>query len=113
MAVTVDENLLIAAGVGVFIPLFIFFIKLIIKFQELNSKLGQLCGHMDDNKKTIADVMDMKGDIREIYYRLDNIERSISRHNNGASHGGSPDMGYRKRDWNIDRENRGGDDDKR
>lgn len=74
MPVSIDENILLGAGVAVFIPIFVFFIKLIIEIGNIKGRIETMCNNIEEHKKSLTDVNSIKTDLKLIDLRLDNIE---------------------------------------
>lgn len=77
MAIPLDENVLIFAAAGIFIPLFIFFIKLIIEIGVVKGKIDNLSIQSVDTKKAIDAIIECQSDIRILKIRMDNLEREV------------------------------------
>ena len=91
MVVSLDENLLLGASVAIFVPLFIFFVKLIIEIGGIKNSLQSMNDQIDDYKQTAGYVNDVRYDIRDIKRRLSEMESDF-RHSKGTgtSERGSP-----------------------
>lgn len=77
MAISIDENVLIFVAAGIFIPLFVFFIKLIIEIGVIKGKIDSLNANQIDTKKSIDAIAEIQSDIRILRIRVDNLERDI------------------------------------
>lgn len=75
MAITLDENVLIFVAGGVFIPLFVFLIKLIIEVGTIKGKIDTLTSSHVDTKRAIDAIVECQSDIRILKIRVDNLER--------------------------------------
>ena len=93
MAVPLDENLLLGVAGLIFVPLFIFFVKLLIEIGGIKNRLEYMYTSMEEYKNTISYVNDVRYDIRDIKRRIDQIERDLRRTGSGGlgvTGGGSP-----------------------
>lgn len=77
MAVSIDENILLGSAVAIFIPLFVFLVKLIIEVGNIKGRIETMCNNIEEHKKNVSDINSMKSDIRLIDMRLDNIENEL------------------------------------
>ena len=84
MGITIDENILLGAAAVIFVPLFVFFIKLIIEMGAIKGRLEAMCGNIQEHKKAVDEMIKVQSDINLIKLRLDNIENQM------RTKGGSP-----------------------
>ena len=77
MAVSIDENILLGCAVAIFIPLFVFLVKLIIEVGNVKGRIETMCTNIEDYKKTVGDMNSVKTDLRLIDMRLTSIENEI------------------------------------
>lgn len=61
----------------IFIPLFIFLIKMIITVGKIETRLDSLCQKITDVKSQTGDVVEMQSDIRILKLRTDNMEEEV------------------------------------
>ena len=75
--VFIDENILLGSAVAIFIPLFVFLVKLIIEVGNIKGKIEAMCDNIEEHKKSVSDMNTVKTDLKLINMRLDNIENEI------------------------------------
>lgn len=77
MGIQIDETILFGAAIAIFIPLFVFFVKLIIEIGNIKGKLEAMCNNIEEHKKALDNTNQMHTDLRLINLRLDNIESEL------------------------------------
>lgn len=77
MVVSIDENILLGAAVAVFIPLFVFLIKLIIEVGNIKGKIDAMCMNIEEHKRSVSDMNSIKTELKLIDMRLDNIDQEL------------------------------------
>lgn len=77
MVVPIDENILLGAAVAIFIPLFVFLVKLIIEVGNIKGKIETMCDNITKHEKSVSDMIAVKTDLRLIEMRLNNIENEM------------------------------------
>lgn len=75
MPIPIDENILIAAAGLIFVPLFIFFIKLIIEIGNMKIEQKSVQAQLSDQSKSLQLLNDVISEIKMVKLRLDNMER--------------------------------------
>lgn len=75
--VFIDENILLGSAVAIFIPLFVFLVKLIIEVGNIKGKIDAMCLNIEDHKRSVSDMNTVKTDLRLIDMRLNNIEQEL------------------------------------
>lgn len=78
MTVPIDESLLLGFMGMIFIPLFIFLIKMIITVGKIESRLDNLCQRFIEMKGERDNIVELQSDIRILKLRLDGMEEDIS-----------------------------------
>lgn len=87
MAISIDENILMGAAAVIFVPLFVFFIKLIMQMATIQSQIQAMNASINEHKQAVTEFNRMLSDMRIIKLRLDNIEDQLN-----IRHKGSPDL---------------------
>lgn len=75
--VEIPETYLIALGGMVFIPLFIFLMKMIMEQSNTRSKLDLLDRHLEETKDYPSNMTSFRADVAYIKDRLTRIEEDI------------------------------------
>ena len=88
MAIEIDENILMGAAAVIFVPLFVFFIKLIIQMGTIQGKIDSMNATIAEHKTAVTDLNEMLYEMKVIKHRLDRIESQLS----SNTHRGSPDI---------------------
>ncbi len=92
MAVQIDENILMAATALIFVPLFIFFIKLIIQMGTIQSKIETINEIVHEHKTAINELGEVLTEIRMVKMRLDHIEQQRQQQQGSNQHKGGPNI---------------------
>jgi uncharacterized protein YoxC len=77
MAISLDENILLFIAGAVFIPVFIFFVKMIIELGSIKTKIDTLYSQMKGSEASVSKVVEQASDIRILKLRVDNLERDV------------------------------------
>jgi cell division protein FtsL len=87
MVISIDENILMGAAAVIFVPLFVFFIKLIIQMGTIQEKITTMNNTITEHKTAVINLNQVLYEMKIIKERLDRIEDRISN-----VHTGSPDL---------------------
>lgn len=90
MAIPLDENLLLGTAGLIFVPLFIFFVKLLIEIGGIKNRLESVANQMSKYDTAYDYITEVKYNIRDIQRRLDQIERDFRKDRSTGIQGGSP-----------------------
>lgn len=85
MTIQIDENILLAAAGLIFVPLFIFFIKLIIQMSAIQGKIDNINDTIKEHKESINELNNVLYEIRMVKLRIDNVEQRESGHKGGPN----------------------------
>lgn len=77
MVVSIDENVLLGVVLALFVPLFIFFVKLIVEIGAIKNRMESIVEEMKEYHLMIHEISGLHSDINLIKLRLENIERVI------------------------------------
>lgn len=88
MAISLDENILLFIAGAVFIPVFIFFVKMIIELGSIKTKIDTLYSQIKGSEASVSKVVEQASDIRILKLRVDNVERDVD---HIMRRGGSPE----------------------
>jgi len=77
MAISIDENLLLGIAALVFIPVFLFCIKMIMKVGTLESKIDNVTNHLVGTEKANRELTEAKTDIKLIELRVKGLEKDV------------------------------------
>ena len=75
--VEIPETLLFGAAIGIFIPLFIFLIKMVMEQANTKNKLSAIDAHITDTKEWLKRLTDLETDLKILRITLKNIENNI------------------------------------
>ena len=75
--VEVPETILFGAAIGIFIPLFIFLIKMIMETANTKNKMDLLQTNIQDMKDTLKRLANIGTDIKIFRLTIKNIEKDI------------------------------------
>lgn len=88
MAISLDENILLFIAGAVFIPVFIFFVKMIIELGSIKTKIDTMYSQIKGSEASVGKVVEQASDIRILKLRVDNVERDVD---HIMRRGGSPE----------------------
>lgn len=74
MAIPLDENLLLGVAGLVFVPVFIFFVKLTIEVGNIKNKLDGIGEQIKETEISIEKIRELASDLRVLKLRVDNLE---------------------------------------
>jgi hypothetical protein len=75
VAIPLDENILLTVAGLVFVPVFVFFVKLIIEVGNIKNKLDSIGEQIKETELSIEKIREHESDIRILKLRVDNLEK--------------------------------------
>lgn len=90
MGIEINENVLLTIAGVIFVPIFVFLIKMIMEVANIRTKLDAFQAHIDETKVYIKKILDFDYEIRLIKTRLAEIEDDLkylfSEHSNNKGY---------------------------
>ncbi|MGE5661483.1 MAG: hypothetical protein ACM3X1_04475 [Ignavibacteriales bacterium] len=77
MGLEINENVLLTIAGVIFVPIFVFLIKMIMEVANIRTKLDAFQAHIDETKAYIKKILDFDYEIRLIKTRLAEIEDDL------------------------------------
>lgn len=92
MAISIDENILLGVAGLVFIPVLVFFVKLIIEVGTIKSKIDGLNNQISKSETGFSKIEEHSSDLRVLKLRMDNLEKDVDHLSKSAN----PESSYGK-----------------
>ncbi len=77
MAIEINENVLLTIAGVVFVPIFVFLIKMIMEVANIRSKLDTFEAHIDESKTSLKKIADFNYEMRAIKGTLADIDDDL------------------------------------
>src|SRR5688572_2694043 len=77
MAIEIDESLLLGLAALIFVPVFLFCIKMIMKVGTIESKLDNVHQHISSSQKDSVELNAAKTELRLLEARVKGIEKDV------------------------------------
>ena len=86
MAIEINENVLLTIAGVIFVPIFVFLIKMIMEVANIRTKLDTFDSHIDESKSAIKKIADFGYELRAIKTALADIDGDLKYLFNSVHH---------------------------